>query len=318
MGKISRATWILLAMVASTAWASENPPVGSDRIQAVIDDVERACRQGPVYMIGPNKAHRLAELVRQRRPKLVVEGGTALGYSGLWIARELKNLGGGKLLTMEISPRRAKQAEENFRRAGLAEYVEVRVGDARQLSKDIKGPIDFVFVDCGYANYFRIFQNIERELAPAAMIVADNVGIGSGGMKDYLDAVRTKYDSRTEWFDMDLPWAQRDAMEVTILRRRRGPFLDWPEDKGRKIGDRHAQSAAAGFEELTPVKPSTYAQYLDRKLAGRITVESLREGYVYYVICAEYELAVPPSTDGPVSALLLVNERYKAKLPAKD
>ena len=72
-------------------------PADEDLVQAVIEDVERSCREGPVYMIGPNKAFRLAELVREAKPKVVLEGGTALGYSGLWIARELKNLGGGKL-----------------------------------------------------------------------------------------------------------------------------------------------------------------------------------------------------------------------------
>ena len=36
-------------------------------------------------------------------------------------------------------------------------------------------------------------------------------------MKDDLDHVRDKYDSHTEWFDLKLPWAQRDAMEVTHL-----------------------------------------------------------------------------------------------------
>jgi len=221
MGTTLAATWLLLAAAVSAGDADEAEKVPSDeRIQAVIDQVEQACRQGPVFMIGPAKARRLAELVREAKPKVVLEGGTALGYSGLWIARELKNLGRGKLVTMEISPERAKQAEENFRRAGLAEYVEVRVGDAKQLAKAVEGPIDFAFIDCGYSNYLPIFKAIETKLAPGATVVADNVGIGSGGMKDYLSAVRTKYDSRTEWFDLDLPWAKRDAMEVTIIRRK--------------------------------------------------------------------------------------------------
>ncbi len=47
--------------------------------------------------------------------------------------------------------------------------------------------------------------------------MADNVGIGPGSMDDYLRLVRAKYRSRTEWFDTKLPWAQRDAMEITVL-----------------------------------------------------------------------------------------------------
>ena len=61
------------------------------------------------------------------------------------------------------------------------------------------------------------FRAIEKQLAPGAVVVADNVGMGAAGMKDYLDHVRAKYPSKTEWFDIDLPWGKRDAMEITII-----------------------------------------------------------------------------------------------------
>ncbi len=189
----------------------------SKKVQTVIDRVERECREGPVYMIGAAKAKRLAELVRQRKPKRVVECGTAIGYSGLWIASQLKANGGGKLITIEIDPERSKRAKQNFDEAGLADYAEFRVGNAREVVKQIDGPIDFVFIDCGYSNYLPCLTGLEDELTDTAMIVADNVGIGSTGMKDFLDYVRKKHSSRTEWFDLDLPWAKRDAMEITVV-----------------------------------------------------------------------------------------------------
>lgn len=37
-------------------------------------------------------------------------------------------------------------------------------------------------------------------------------------MKDYLDHVRFKYQSKAEWFDIDLPWGKRDAMEITVIQ----------------------------------------------------------------------------------------------------
>jgi predicted O-methyltransferase YrrM len=168
-------------------------------------------------MIGRKKAERLAALVRKAEPKLAVECGTAIGYSGLWIARELKAAGGGKLVTVEINPDRAKEAEANFRRAGLEEYVTVKVGDARKVVKGIEGPIDFVLLDCGYSNYLACLEGMQARLAPGAVLVADNVGIGEGGMTDYLDEVRSRCDSKKEWFDLDLPWANRDAIEVSVL-----------------------------------------------------------------------------------------------------
>lgn len=193
------------------------PSAEQQRIQKVIDHVEKACLERTVYMIGPSKAKRLAELVRQRKPRLVVECGTAIGYSGLWIARELKAAGSGRLITFEINPERAKEAEEHFRAAGLDDLVSVQVGDARQLVRTVREPVDFLFIDCGYSNYLPCLTGIKDQLAPGAIVVADNVGIGSSGMSDYLEFVRNNYRSRTEWFDTNLPWADRDAMEVSVV-----------------------------------------------------------------------------------------------------
>jgi len=190
----------------------------SKKVQAVIDRVERECRERTVYMIGPAKAKRLAELVRERRPRRVVECGTAIGYSGLWIASQLKAIGAGKLVTIEIDASRAREAKRNFAAAGLADYVEVKTGNAREVVKQVDGPIDFVFIDCGYSNYHPCLTGLEEKLSDGAVVVADNVGIGASGMKDYLDHVRTNYRSHTEWFDLDLSWAKRDAMEISVVR----------------------------------------------------------------------------------------------------
>jgi predicted O-methyltransferase YrrM len=187
------------------------------RVQPVIDEVDAACREKMVCMIGPKKAKRLAELVRQKKPDVVVECGTAVGYSGLWIARELKAAGRGKLITIEIDAGRVKQARANFEKAGLADVVEIRLGDARQLTSKVEKPIDFLFIDCNYSNYYPCLRGAEEKLTPGAVLVADNVGIGASGMKDYLDHVRSKYRSQTEWFNIDLPWGKRDAMEVTFI-----------------------------------------------------------------------------------------------------
>ncbi|MEK6234671.1 MAG: class I SAM-dependent methyltransferase [Planctomycetales bacterium] len=187
------------------------------QVKAVIKSVEQQCLQRTVYMIGPRKARRLAELVRDKKPKIVVECGAAIGYSGLWIAAELKALGAGKLITIEIDPDRAAEARKNFEKAGLADFVEVMTGDAREAVKKIKGPVDFLFIDCNYGNYHPCFVGIENQLADGATIAADNVGIGAAGMADYLKLVRSRYASKTEWFDLELPWAKRDAMEISVF-----------------------------------------------------------------------------------------------------
>jgi predicted O-methyltransferase YrrM len=193
-----------------------------DRIQTLIDELEKSCINRKIRILAPEKAQRLAELLRQAKPRAVVECGTAVGYASLWIARELKAAGRGKLTTIEIVPSRAREAEANIKKAGLADYVTVRVGDARKLVKEMKGQIDFVFLDCLPPNYHACFIGLEDKLEDGAIVVADNAGYGARGMANYLKHVRARYKSTTEWFDINLPWAKRDAIEVTVVRRSEG------------------------------------------------------------------------------------------------
>jgi predicted O-methyltransferase YrrM len=206
--------------VASLAALAFGAAPTADLAEPVIAEVEKLCLAETVYMVGPEKAKRLAELVRAAKPEVVVECGTAAGYSGLWIARELKAAGKGKLITIEIDPQRAKQAEGHFRKAGLEKFVEVRVGDARKLVKEVAGPIDFAFIDCNASNYYPCLEGMKDRLRDGATVVADNAGITEGGMKDYLEYVRKHYESRTEWFDLSLPWAKRDAMEISVVPKK--------------------------------------------------------------------------------------------------
>ena len=197
-----------------------SPDGAEDKVAQIIAELDRICREQTVYMVGPEKGARLAELVRSREPAVVVECGTALGYSGLWIARELEKIGKGRLITIELDADRARQARENFERAGLAARVEVRTGDARELVREIEEEVDFLFLDCNYANYHPCFTGLEGRLRDGALVVADNAGLGAVGMKDFLDLVRSRHKSETEWFDIDLPWGKRDAMELTVFGKK--------------------------------------------------------------------------------------------------
>ena len=99
-------------------------PLDQVNFDSVLDLVYQECREQEIPMLGPEKAQFLAELIGSIRPNLVVECGTAIGYSGLWIARELKKANKGKLITIELDPDRAQQAKSNFEQAGVGDLVE--------------------------------------------------------------------------------------------------------------------------------------------------------------------------------------------------
>ena len=187
----------------------------------VLQEVDERCREQHIPMLGSEKAEFLADLVQKAAPALIVECGTAIGYSGLWLTAALKLAGKGKVITVEIDTGRAHEAQENFRRANVEDLIDSRIGDAAVVLRTIHAPVDFLLLDNNYSNYFPCFQAIEPQLTDGATIVADNVGIGAAGMADYLDHVRSHYESQTHWFETDLPWVKRDAMEVSIYRKSR-------------------------------------------------------------------------------------------------
>ena len=108
-GMVSAILVFALAAVSGVCFSGAARGEEEAKVQAVIDAVEEECLKGPgyVYTIGRIKARRLAELVRGAKPRLVVECGTAIGYSGLWIARELRAAGQGRLelVDMKVQPR---------------------------------------------------------------------------------------------------------------------------------------------------------------------------------------------------------------------
>ena len=185
----------------------------------VLQAVETLCKAEKIPMLGKEKAEFLADCVEKAKPTLIVECGTAIGYSGLWMLRTLRSLGTGHLITIEIDPHRAAQAQANFERAGMADLVESHVGDAQEILKSIQDPVDFLLLDNNFDNYFPCFQAIKPQLTNPATLVADNVGIGAEAMADYLGHVREHYDSETHWFEVDLPWVKQDAIEVSRYRR---------------------------------------------------------------------------------------------------
>ncbi len=191
----------------------------AENTQALIHEVDTESRRRSVPMLGPEKASRLVELIGEANPKLVVEVGTALGYSGLWIGSLLKEAGRGRLITLEQDADRAQEARQYFNRAGLADIIASVVGDARERIGEIDETIDVLFLDGGFQNYYPCLLKCIGRLREGSLLIADNAGIGADRMADYLDYVRQNHDSRTEWFETDLSWNPKDAMEITVFRK---------------------------------------------------------------------------------------------------
>jgi predicted O-methyltransferase YrrM len=117
-----------------------------------------------------------------------LEIGGASGYSAIWIALGLRETG-GRLVTIEYDPGRAREAAANLRRAGLDDIVRVVEGDAFVQVPSLEGRFDFVFLDAWKKDYKRFYDLVEPRLEPGGLLVAHNVVNKRGELEDFLAAV---------------------------------------------------------------------------------------------------------------------------------
>jgi caffeoyl-CoA O-methyltransferase len=129
-------------------------------------------------------------LVVSSGAKQVLEIGGANGYSAIWIGLGLRDTG-GRLVTIEYDPARAKDAEANIKAAGLSDIVRVVPGDAFKAIPGLTGTFDFVFLDAWKKDYQRFFDLVYPRLDNGGLFVAHNVVNKASEMGDFLATLRT-------------------------------------------------------------------------------------------------------------------------------
>jgi len=128
-------------------------------------------------------------LVASTGRKRALEIGGASGYSAIWIAQGLRATG-GKLVTIEYDPARAKELADNIRRAGMTDVVRVVSGDAFAEIPKLVGTFDFVFLDAWKRDYRKFFDLVYPRLDRGGLFTAHNVVNKRGEMGDFLDAIQ--------------------------------------------------------------------------------------------------------------------------------
>jgi predicted O-methyltransferase YrrM len=137
----------------------------------VMAEMEAVAERDGVPIVHWETGRFLAVLCRAMDP-VVLEVGTAIGYSTLHMAEQLS---GGRVVTLERDPDRARQARDYLERAGVSERVELIEGDALETIEAVEGPIDLLFVDATKDQYERYIELAEPKLSERAVLVVDNM-----------------------------------------------------------------------------------------------------------------------------------------------
>ncbi len=182
----------------------------------LILEMEKYAREYNVPIVTKEVAEYLKFIVKSNGIKNILEVGTAIGYSGILMAKEIEK-NGGKLYTIEIDEERYNLAQENFKKSGLNNIVSIK-GDAVEEIKKIDKKFDFVFIDASKGHYMEFFEDSYKLLNKDGIIFIDNIMFRGYLYKEYPKRFKTIVRRLNEFIEY---LYSRDGGEFVLL-----PFGD--------------------------------------------------------------------------------------------
>ncbi len=140
---------------------------------AFLDRLEQQAAEDLVPVIRKETQRFLKLLLALKRPKRILEIGTAVGFSALLMAEY--NPVCCEITTIENYEKRIPAAKANFKAAGREAQIELMEGDAADVLPQLSGDFDFIFMDAAKAQYIRLLPQLIRLLGEGGTLVADNV-----------------------------------------------------------------------------------------------------------------------------------------------
>ncbi len=164
------------------------------------------------FSIHPDQGDLIYLLCRQMGARRVVDFATSVGMSAIYFAAAIRDNGGGKVIGSELVPAKAETAYRNLDAAGLKEFVDIRVGDARQTLRDIGGPVDFALIDgwpapTGPSLAREVIEILAPQIRVGGYVLNDNAE------PDFLEFIR---DPANGFISMTLPIKRGTELAVKI------------------------------------------------------------------------------------------------------
>jgi caffeoyl-CoA O-methyltransferase len=197
---------VIVGIIALTTFLSAQTPA----VQKILADIK--AKDKGMLAVSEEDGRFLRLMVASSGAKHALEIGGASGYSAIWIGMGLRDTG-GRLVTIEYDPVRAKELAANVQAAGLSDIVQVMAGDAFQQIPKVSGTFDFVFLDAWKKDYKRFFDMVYPRLDKGGLFLAHNVVNKRSEMGDFLDAIQKQ---PSVWTTIVSP--SGEGMSVTLKR----------------------------------------------------------------------------------------------------
>jgi len=187
---LDRRSAIVTALIATViaGMSLVEPAVAqSPELQKILSEIK--AKDSGQLAVSEEDGRFLRLMIASKGVKHALEIGGASGYSAIWMGMGLRETG-GKLVTIEYDPVRAKELAANIQRAGLTDVVQVRSGDAFEQIPKVAGTFDFVFLDAWKKDYKRFLDLVFPRLDKGGLFLAHNVVNKRSEMGDFLDAIQ--------------------------------------------------------------------------------------------------------------------------------
>ena len=208
-----------MARTAPATFTAEHFRCFYDHADPLLRRLDRQAAKSRIPTVGPAMGKLLFVLARAARARRVLELGTSIGYSTIWLARSVAP-SGGNVVSLEWDPKTAGEALRNMAEAGVSKYVKVETGDAKKwLEAHRRGPkFDFAFNDIDKEMYPPTLDPLVRLVRPGGRLVFDNTAFRSAG--DFLKVSARHPDLETVHLHCFLPGHAPDLDAVTPCVKR--------------------------------------------------------------------------------------------------
>lgn len=144
---------------------------GKDHDSPALGEIRREAIRDHVPIIRGDTEDLLRILLRMKKPERILEVGTAIGFSSVFMAESSSAV----ITTIENDPARYERAKANIGMAGMEDRITPLFGDAALLLKELEGPWDFIFMDAAKGQYIHFLPDVVRLMAQEGVLVSDNV-----------------------------------------------------------------------------------------------------------------------------------------------
>ena len=151
--------------------------------KAIVEEIKNKALEEHIPIIMDDTLEIIANILRENKPKRILEIGTAVGYSAICFSEYLEK--DGIIDTIERDDERIKQANDNIKRLGLESQIHIHGGDAVEILPTLTEKYDVIFIDAAKGKYPFFLKESDRLLNSQGIIFADNILYKGYVMSDY-------------------------------------------------------------------------------------------------------------------------------------